>query len=297
MASDEDEDEKAYKFSELSPDAQEHALERWREKGWAWDDGDTEMLTETFKEDLEALGLPHDNVHWQLSYSQGDGVAFEGNLDVGEYLKKNKLLRDYASLFAPAFEEKDVGRPVGHRQQGQAEDIAGSLERLGFMTRVRHGKDCFYVDVFEANGKVERLATFCVSVKRGRQGNVSVESESESGNGAWLLKRAGERFTSVERRTNYDIPMDMLSFRITSSSRYYSMNVEYELNIPDDWLSPEQKRDLEALHEHIKEHVEGVASDLRRQGYEEMEYKASDEAITETIEANDYDFDENGNMK
>ncbi len=285
-----------YKFDELSPEAKKRAIEQWREKGWAWDQSDTETLTEEFKNDLESLGLPHDNVHWQLSYAQGDGVAFEGQINVKEYLKKNNLLRDYASLFAPAFEEQAVGRPVGQKQQGQAEGIASSLESLGFMTKVRRGKDCFYVDVFEMNGKLERLATFCVGVKRGRQDNISIESESESGNGAWLLKRAGERFANIERRTNFDIPIEMLDFRVTSSSRYYSMSVEYELNIPEDWLSPEQKRDLEALDEHIKDHVERVAKDLQHQGYAEIEYRSSDEAITDNLENNDYEFDEDGDM-
>lgn len=290
------EDGETYKFDELSSDAKKHAIERWREKGWTWDDSDTESLTENFKEQLEELALPHDKVWWSLNYSQGDGVAFEGKIDIKEYLKKNNLFRDYASLFAPAFEEETVGRPVGQKQQGQAEGIASSLEHLGFVTGVRRGKDCFYVDVFETNGKMQRLATFCVGVKRGRQDNVSVESESESGNGAWLLKRVGEQFANVERRTNYDIPMEMLSFWITSSSRYYSMTVEYELNIPEDWLSPEQKRDLKALDEHIKDHVEDVANDLKRQGYAEIEYRSSDEAITDILENNDYEFDEDGDM-
>lgn len=291
-----DEDERTYKFDELSPDAKEHAIEKWREKGWAWDDNDTEALTDTFKEDLETLGLPHDKVHWQLNYAQGDGVSFEGKIDIKEYLKKQNLLRDYASLFAPAFEEEGTGRPVGQKQQDQAEGLAGSLESLGFMTRVRRGKDCFYVDVFENSDKMERLATFCVGVKRGRQDNVSVESETESGNGAWLLKRATQRSANIERRSNYDIPMEMLDFRITSSSRYYSVNVEYELNIPEDWLSPEQKRDLEALYEHIKDYVEGVAKDLQRQGYAEIEYRSSDEVITDNIENGDYVFNEDGDM-
>src|SRR5271166_349954 len=265
-----DEDEKTYKFDELSPDAQEHAIEKWREQGWDWDDHDTKQLTEFFGQELEALGLPNENVHFSLGHVQGDGVSFEGKLDVKEYLKKQNLLRDYASLFAPAFEEEAVGRLVGQKQQGQAETLAGSLERLGFMTRVRRGKDCFYVDVFKDNDKMDRLATFCIGVKRGRQDNVAVESETESGNGVWLLKRAAQRSANVEKRTNYDIPMEMLDFRITSSSRYYSMDVEYELNIPEDWLSPEQKRDLEALYEHIKDHIRDVASDLADKGYKEI---------------------------
>jgi hypothetical protein len=295
MPSDEDGSEKSYKFDELSPEAKKRAIEKWREKGWDWDDFDTTQLTEVFEARLEELGLPNENVHWSLISAQGDGVSFEGKIDIQEYLKKHNLLRKYASLFAPAYEQP-TEQLVGPKQRDQAEAVARSVETLGLLTEVRKGTSCFYVDVFENGNKMDWMATFCVGKKRGRRDNVSVESESGAGTGAWLLKRAGERFASDMGQMNYDIPMNMMGFRIISSSRYYSMSLEYDVGISENWLSPEQKRDFEDLHEYIKEQVDDAADELMRMGQSEIEYRSSDESITETLEANDYDFDEDGDM-
>jgi len=40
-------------YGELSPEAQARAREVWREKGWTWDQWDSEQLTEFFKQELE----------------------------------------------------------------------------------------------------------------------------------------------------------------------------------------------------------------------------------------------------
>ena len=88
-----------FTFRELPKKGQEKAIQDWREAGHSLDFiGDD--LSEVFKAELNALGLPDDNVQWSLGYSQGDGVAFYGTIDVEEYLRKNKLLKKYKSIAA-----------------------------------------------------------------------------------------------------------------------------------------------------------------------------------------------------
>lgn len=92
----------SYKFHELSPKAKERAIEKGRQ--WLWDDVDAKDLTEWFSERLEEVGLPSEDVRWRLSYSQGDGVAFYGKMDLEEYVAKNKLKSKYKDLFKDDFE-------------------------------------------------------------------------------------------------------------------------------------------------------------------------------------------------
>jgi hypothetical protein len=75
-----------YSIGELSEKVREKAIKRLREQGFGRVDPD--FLTELFSEKLKDYGLPHDpkKIQWSLGYSQGDGVAFEGWVDVDAYL-------------------------------------------------------------------------------------------------------------------------------------------------------------------------------------------------------------------
>ena len=79
-------------FNELSDEAKEKAREWYR-------DGDSEMTSDQFEYRLEELGLPNKDIRWSLSCCQGDGVAFYGELDIEEYLTKNKLKTKFKKLF------------------------------------------------------------------------------------------------------------------------------------------------------------------------------------------------------
>lgn len=72
-----------YYFEQLSDEAKENARSWWRN----CDTLENEDLEEDFKERLKEVGLPYDNVKYRLSYSQGDGVAFYGDIDSDNYLK------------------------------------------------------------------------------------------------------------------------------------------------------------------------------------------------------------------
>lgn len=71
-----------FKINELAKEVQEKVIKRYQNKeDWCWDYSDSDMLTEDFKNNLEGTMFQDCDVHWSLSYSQGDGVKLLGDID------------------------------------------------------------------------------------------------------------------------------------------------------------------------------------------------------------------------
>lgn len=88
-----------YRFEELSKKAKEQAIKNYREKGWGWGQHDSDALNDAFKDLLMDKGFDADvEVFWNLNYSQGDGVAFKGSVDVGKYIRAADLMSEYGFL-------------------------------------------------------------------------------------------------------------------------------------------------------------------------------------------------------
>jgi hypothetical protein len=85
-----------YKFTELAPKVQQKLIDR--EIKYLHENFDADYLTDFFKERLEKAGLPHEDVQWSLSSSQGDGVAFYGRFNLRDYIKENNLALQYSDL-------------------------------------------------------------------------------------------------------------------------------------------------------------------------------------------------------
>lgn len=68
-----------YRFEELECKVQSEVLERVAQN--SWDDADSQELTFIFEERLYDLNLPNQKLEWRISYSQGDGLAFFGQID------------------------------------------------------------------------------------------------------------------------------------------------------------------------------------------------------------------------
>jgi hypothetical protein len=151
------------------------------------------MLTEVFQEELQRLGLPSEDIRWRLSSSQGDGVAFYGQLDLDDYLKANKLVGRYKGL-----------KPV-------LDDIRVTIEKHRELHMYDH---------------------------------------------------------------------------------YNTMVVDLDAYGLD--LTAKQERLLEDLEAEIKDRIVDVSHKLEKIGYDEIEWRTSDEAIAETLEANEYEYDAAG---
>lgn len=71
---------KLFTFNELSPEAQEKAIQHHRENAYL--DAESMTISEGFMEVLYDKGYPTDNLEWSLNHCQGDGVAFYGWVDI-----------------------------------------------------------------------------------------------------------------------------------------------------------------------------------------------------------------------
>ena len=74
------------KFSELSDKAKNKAREWYKYGFGADDDSIVTDIRERFREMLIENGFDDMKFFWSLSYCQGDGVAFEGPVDLNHYL-------------------------------------------------------------------------------------------------------------------------------------------------------------------------------------------------------------------
>jgi hypothetical protein len=178
-----------YQFDELPAKAKQRAIEAYREH--AWDEHDTEVLSDAFRERLESLGLPSDKVQWRLSSSQGDGVAFYGKFDIEDYLKANKLMKEFSALRA--------------------------LDPLPYAEITKIGPHMY--------------------------------------------------------------------------DHWNTMRVSLE---PQTDLTAKQEALLSDLEAQIAQHIQVVSRELEKIGYDEIEYRTGDEAIAETLQINEYEYDARG---
>jgi hypothetical protein len=102
-----------YQFDELPAKAKQRAIEAYREH--AWDDTDSKNLTDYFRDELKNLGLPSGDIRWRLSYSQGDGVAFYGKFDIEDYMRANKLVKEFRSLLTDPLPYAEIVNIGGFR--------------------------------------------------------------------------------------------------------------------------------------------------------------------------------------
>jgi hypothetical protein len=82
-------------YGELSEEAKARARDCWREKGWTWDQWDSDQLTEFFKQELdEQWGIDEAELSWSLSCCQGDGVSFTASLNLDKVAAKNETIQE-----------------------------------------------------------------------------------------------------------------------------------------------------------------------------------------------------------
>jgi hypothetical protein len=293
------------RFEELSPRAKKHAIEKFQQ--YEREDFDPRILNDLFKERLEEVGLPSDDIRWSLNYTQGDGVAFYGQIDIKDYLAKNKDARTLAlPLFAPGHQEKEESPDVGAAQRRQAEAMVAAFRKLaGYEASIREARDCYLVDVFEERGW---MATFCVGAGRsssgkGRKSQVSIEDESEPGTGSFLFNRAGlDKRLFESQGGGTPVPIDDLVFQISKKGygnydHWNTMEVELsESSLYRFSLTKGQERDLDRLLEHIEEHAKQMSKTLEKLGYDDMDWQTSEENISEMLTEGDHEFDEDGNL-
>jgi hypothetical protein len=135
----ESEDEKLYSFNELSPKAQENALDNNRDINVDTNDWH-EWVIEDFKEEMkEQFGFDVDDVQFSGFYSQGDGASFTGDADdEGLFLKNALGVTSSSEVFDN--EDEDSG-------EDELKSLMGDLRNIGFDNRERFKKEDLYFKV------------------------------------------------------------------------------------------------------------------------------------------------------
>jgi len=137
-----------YTYDELSPEAQEKALEWWRNTEWQddWSWWLNPLLQEHLDDQLGSEGADL-KIYYSFSYSQGDGVAIEGRLSPADapllswpegaayaHLKHSGHYYHYNSFSVNL--ESDEGdaieSPGSEIFTKQLRDICKDMERIGY---------------------------------------------------------------------------------------------------------------------------------------------------------------------
>lgn len=207
-----------YKFEELSDKARQNAINKYRESmDWQIE---SEFITEKFVEKLSDMGYPIDDLEWRLNYSQGDGVAFYGEIDIDKVM--DRLRRKSYDL------NYDLYRAIDSENL----TITARIYRNSFGYRYSH------------------------------YNTMKVEIDGDS----------------------IETMMEYLYKDLDSDTDEY---VDKYNEIYDFLLD---------LRDCIHNDIENVSKQLEKEGYNDIEYYSSDEYITETLIANEYEFTEDGVM-
>lgn len=107
----------AYSIDELEGKAREKALDWARYAGFN-NDMIIEDTRELFRQRLEELGYPTDQIEWSLGHCQGDGMAFYGHVDVDKWLTAHKRRTYYRKLRDPKTGDLDVEIEISRNSFG-----------------------------------------------------------------------------------------------------------------------------------------------------------------------------------
>lgn len=104
----------------------------------------------------------------------------------------------------------------------------------------------------------------------------------------------------AEKSKTIDCIINNISFKCDgNNSRYcYASRNDINLELDNYYIKSSINIDnlISKVESKIRDIYMNLCNQLERQGYNEIEYQYSDESITETLIANDYDFTTNGMM-
>ncbi len=135
----ESKEEKSYSFNELSPEAQENALDNNRNINVDHDDWHDWIIDDFKEEMLEKFGFDVDDAQYTGFFSQGDGASF-----TGEAIDKPLFMREALGVTSSS----DVF-DNGDERSGEDElrSLMGDLRNIGFDNRERFTADDLYFKV------------------------------------------------------------------------------------------------------------------------------------------------------
>ena len=125
-------------YGELSAAAKARARDCWREKGWTWDEWDSDQLTEFFKQELdEEWGIDEAELSWSLGYCQGDGVSFTASLNLEKVAAKIDTVAEI--MHKPSFWRPRPGGSIRRNGPPQSRVAASMSSAMRWITTILHG--------------------------------------------------------------------------------------------------------------------------------------------------------------
>lgn len=286
--------EGVFSIRELPEEVQKRVLDRWRYK--IWDDHDSQVLTGEFKRILSERGFTNPEVCWSLSYSQGDGMAFWGRIDPQDFFKW---------VFS--------GAPFAKPYKKEAKKFVRLQDILS--VHVRHeDRYCHWnsmsVEVEVIGSELDLLP------EKIRADARKWKDEKEYRLMNWMRDKSEILYRRNEPIREWNKRMDERSSQMKRGPKEWRPKIgpmPEPLDIP---IPPEPVFDIPTrlqrmidqatadfaaidplvneFEEFISEWVKNTSKELEKLGYDEIEYRQSDEQIIEFLEANDYEFDEEG---
>lgn len=282
-----------FSIDELSPEARTRAIDRIRHE--AFDDSDAHMLTEEFEQQLEEKGIDNPKANWSLGYCQGDGVCFKGTIDSVKVIKENKL-KEFKPLL-PAAQLGLLSGRIHHEGTRSCHwnsmtvdlELRGSVEDLlprDLLERYRYWE-------MERRSVFSRWGSERYNVQ---QRNMQPIRDWERHVEEWKRRDINVKdWSPRDPRFKPPGPKPPIGTEQDPPEPVFPMPEDLAAAIAakqQDWKTIETLTDK--YREWLEEWVKNVSRELEKLGYEEIEYRQSDEAIAEYFRNRDAQFLEDG---
>ena len=275
-----------FTFDELSKEAQARAIKDFRgDPELTWDQSDSEQLTEMFEQDLvDHYRLGAMKVHWSLSSCQGDGVCFEGHVDLQDFLKAERKIGAFRELLGRASAKITHEGRYCHWNSMEVEvdsDIREedllSRRQQAVLEEWQHAVSQRFSEIRAAEAERNRPL-------------------QEWNRGAEAWKRARERLRKQDWRPGLPsspeprpqpadvvvpemlaVPPEINALNAEMKSRYDAFEAK-----------------LEEFRTYLDERVKEISRELEKTGYAEIEYHSGEEYARERLENTDWEYLEDG---
>lgn len=285
---------KTYSIDELGPEARDAAIASRRDN--AFDQADADALTKDFQERLEEKGFEDPKANWSLGYCQGDGVCFKGIVDVAKVIQQNKL-GQFKPLMAPA-KLGLISAKVHHEGSRYCHwnSMTVELELHGDVQDLLP-KD-LHDEWREWSFERRRIMSAWGHEKWAvHERNMAPVRDWERRIETWRKSGGTSRDWSPRRYSEFRNPgpKPMPGTEPEPTEPVFPMPDHLQAAIAD--LDPKWKA-IEALitpfEEWLENWIKGVSKELEKVGYEEIEYRRSDDAIADYFRDRDTQFLEDG---
>lgn len=283
----------SYTFAQLSDEAKDVAIKKYRDRHYdrLFDDVDAHGLTELFQEDLlNHYGLGDLKVYWTLGHTQGDGVCFEGRVDLETFIKAEKKEKEFGPLIGLVYAKiKHDGRYCHWNSMTIEVEIDGSVTPVDLLPE-------------------------------------SLRLEYEDWN-AEHRSRERQRMEVEHRRTQpiRDWQAQVNRWREIMERKYHTKQ-DWTPRVPEPPIQPQPldipmppailipadlkaalsaaAREFERLEktvgefeEYLTGRIQEISRELEKMGYDEIEHHHSDEYIADRLSDDDEEYNEDGTLK